>query len=378
MSDCHKPGQRQEGAHRSSPLRGDSTPPPPPAGSANHNSGGARQECTAEEMSRRVRRRARAIQSKRRLEPEVTRYRDTVWQKSPDRLLKYRPHELHYYGWIPFLILRNVKATVFSDIYLYVQVGVLLTYVGLLHATGLGLRKEDLQSFVKMSGTSYMGALFNPAMVITFILGLFTTLVINRWAGVRAAYGKILSGTLDLCLTLSNAIHNEQDWGDVRTKRARTELTRLLNLAHVLVISSADSQNKSFKRSVGARTLVRRVLRWLRPRGEVGRGPAPQPSFLEGRRVRDVSYPALVQEGLVNPDEWSLILKGEEEGMSSYQTVYFWAQVNNALRASINACGTVVNGDHALKLLLVFAVGMWGLGGGADHRVLCVGAVYYL
>lgn len=286
-------------------------------------------QCSAEDMSRRVRRRARAIQSKRRLEPEVTRYRDIVWQKGPDRLLKYRPNELHYYGWIPFLILRNVKATVFSDVYLYVQVGVLLLYVGLLHATGLGLPTQDLEAFVKLSGTSYMGALFNPAMVITFILGLFTTLVINRWAGVRAAYGKIMSGTLDLCLSVSNVIHNEQDWGDVRARRARTELTRLLNLAHVLVLSSADSQNKSFKRAVGARTFVRAVLGWVKGAGDGKVGP--EASFLEGRRARDVSYQALVQEGLVNPDEWSLIMRGEEEGMCSYQTVYFWAQVNGRI-----------------------------------------------
>ncbi|GMH33655.1 hypothetical protein BSKO_01489 [Bryopsis sp. KO-2023] len=296
--------------------------------------------------SRTVRQRARKLQSKKHKQPEVTCYRDIVWQKEPDKLLKYRPFLLHYYGWVPFLILRNVKATVFSDLYLHIQTTLLLVVTATFHLTGFGIPNEDLASFVRLFGTSYSGAIFNASMIITFILGFFTTLVINRWSGVRAAYGRIISATLDLSMTLSHVMHNELDWRDPRTRRARTELIRLLNLGHVLVVTSADAQNDDFKRSKGVKTYFRYMVNKVRkntPLENAGN------SFFDGRRARDVSYVALVQEGLVNPDEWKLLEDGEEQGMPSYQTVYYWAQ---SMLHKCKAAEFVINGPQMLPILM--------------------------
>lgn len=283
-------------------------------------------------MTRALRKRARSLQSTRRLEPETISKRDILWQKNPARVLKYKPHELHYYGWVPFL--RNLQATVFSDVYLFLQIAFLLAYVALLHTTGLGIRDGDLRAFVRMFGTSYSGALFNAAMVITFVLGLFTTLVINRWTGVRAAYSKVLSATLDLSMTVCSVVHNEQDWGDHRAGRARSELTRLLNLGHVLVVTSADAQNDAFKKSAGVRTWARQASTHFKS-GRQARDSQGK-AFLQGRG-RDLSYYELVQEGLLNPDEWKLLQTGEEMGMASYQTVYFWVQVRGRLSCSLES-----------------------------------------
>lgn len=43
----------------------------------------------------------------------------------------------------------------------------------------------DIQAFIKFFGTPYMGAVINLCMLITFILGLFVTLVVNRWCVPR-------------------------------------------------------------------------------------------------------------------------------------------------------------------------------------------------
>ena len=53
---------------------------------------------------------------------KATRYFDGVWQQDPQRIVKYRPSILHAYGWLPFIIWRNMKATVFADLYLVAQV----------------------------------------------------------------------------------------------------------------------------------------------------------------------------------------------------------------------------------------------------------------
>lgn len=117
---------------------------------------------------------------KNKMLSNVKRERDIVWQEYPARILKYRGTNLHYYGWIPFLIFRNIKATVFSEIYIHIQTIILLTWVALLHLNGFGIDKNDFISFTKMFGTPYMGSVFNFGMVIVFILGLFITLIINR------------------------------------------------------------------------------------------------------------------------------------------------------------------------------------------------------
>lgn len=135
--------------------------------------------------------------------------RDIVWQENPDRILKYRANHLHYYGWIPFVMFRNIKATVFSDVYIHFQTVVLVSWVAVLHLTGLSLPDDDLKMFIKLFGTPWAGSILNLGMVMVFILGLFISLVINRWSTIRQAYGQLRGTTLDLCMTLASAIESQ-------------------------------------------------------------------------------------------------------------------------------------------------------------------------
>jgi hypothetical protein len=59
-----------------------------------------------------------------------------VLQENPSRILKYRASTLHLYGWVPFLIWRNVKATVFGNYRLYLQSIVLVSWMVVIHLTG--------------------------------------------------------------------------------------------------------------------------------------------------------------------------------------------------------------------------------------------------
>lgn len=45
------------------------------------------------------------------------------------------------------------------------------------------------------------------------------------------------------------------------------------------------------------------------------------------KKARDMTFYDLVNEGLVNPDEWSLLARSERDGLPSYQSVYYWVQV---------------------------------------------------
>lgn len=113
---------------------------------------------------------------------KTEKFFDGVWQEDPLRMVKYRPSILHAYGWMPGLIWRNMKGTVFADGYLAFQVIGTCMWVAFLEATaGYWTTDEDVQSFIKFFGTPYMGAVVNLCMLITFILGLFVTLVVNRW-----------------------------------------------------------------------------------------------------------------------------------------------------------------------------------------------------
>lgn len=152
---------------------------------------------------------AKSMASSKSATATVRRTRDIVWQENPDRVLKYRANHLHYYGWIPLLMLRNIKATVFSDVYIHLQTIALISYVAILHSTGLGVADADLKTFVTLFGTPYAGSILNLGMVMVFILGLFISLVINRWSTIRQAYGQLRGTTLDLCMIVSNAINSQ-------------------------------------------------------------------------------------------------------------------------------------------------------------------------
>lgn len=71
--------------------------------------------------------RAKLLQPRKQVEFKKTS--DSLWQLHPNKLLKYKPVNLHYYGWIPILNFRNISATVFSEIYLYIQTIILAGYV---------------------------------------------------------------------------------------------------------------------------------------------------------------------------------------------------------------------------------------------------------
>ncbi len=78
-------------------------------------------------------------------------------QENPSRVLKYRASHIHRYGWMPFIIWRNLRATVFSNSFMHFQSIVLCLWTLLLHLTGLSLDHEDLDSFVRLWGTAYLG-----------------------------------------------------------------------------------------------------------------------------------------------------------------------------------------------------------------------------
>ncbi|GMH37834.1 hypothetical protein BSKO_05707 [Bryopsis sp. KO-2023] len=282
--------------------------------------------------------------------------RDVLWQENPDRILKYRAHNLHYYGWIPFVNWRNLKGTIFSDVYLHLQTAVLLAWVGLLHGTGLGVEEKDLRSFIKLFGTPYAGSIFNVGMVMVFILGLFISLVINRWSTIRQAYGQLRGTTQDLCMILAHSIHDANNLKDKRTAKARAEVVRLLNLGHLLVVTRADAQNQEFTKSTGLKTLTKHA--WKNSRsaistlgfsekvvGEVG----DRWDQLWQKKARDVTYEDLLDEGLINPDEWTLLQEGEREGLPSYQTVYYWVQT---LVHKCRAAEWIISGPQMLPVIL--------------------------
>ena len=56
----------------------------------------------------------------------------------------------------------------------------------IVEATGLGADPKDSKLFVTFFGTPYMSAVLNLCMCMTFILGYFVTLVLQRWRAPRA------------------------------------------------------------------------------------------------------------------------------------------------------------------------------------------------
>ena len=298
----------------------------------------------------------KAIQEKR-----VTTHwmpkRDILWQHHPDRVLKYRPAHLHYYGWIPFAILRNWKATVFSEVYLHVQNLLLLSWMAAIHITGVGVQDADLATLVIMFGNPYLGGIFNYGMVIVFILGLFITLVINRWWTIRLAYAKLMGTTTDLCMVVAGSIQNPNNPNDRRIRQARTEITRLLNLGHLLVIAKADAQNEEFLKSYGIRRAFRSVKNGLhhtlksdnltRKSSEQSASPVYAHALFKPRNL--LTFDTMVSEGLMNRDEWELLNEAEGEGMPTYQMVYFWV---HALLNKCREAGWIISAPQMWPLML--------------------------
>jgi len=267
----------------------------------------------------------RSVLRIRRDVSNVVKRKDSLWQEEPPCIIKYRAEHLHYYGWFPPLALHNFKAMVLSDLYLHVQGLVLVGWMVALHTTGLGVPVSDLSTFLRLFGTSYMGSIFNMAMLITFILGLFVTLVVNRWTNMRATYSKLIGATLDLCMVVSAHL-NSEDLHDPRVARARTELTRLLNLGHFLVVSTADAEDRQFKPGHGMKTAMKVVCRSVTKRLKLVSMMSDDDDVLWAKKARNIDFFDLVHEGLVNTDEWDILKDNEDNGLPRFQKVYFWTQ----------------------------------------------------
>jgi len=182
---------------------------------------------------------------------KTVKFFDGVWQEDPLRMVKYRPSILHAYGWMPGIIWRNMKGTVFADGYLAFQVLSMSLWVLFLEATaGYWADDTDVQSFIKFFGTPYMGAVVNLCMLITFILGLFVTLVVNRWWEVRVQYGMVRSLSIEVShIIVSNMrgtknarSDEERAEAEAQNAHARSEMIRYLNFAHLLLLTDAQSK----------------------------------------------------------------------------------------------------------------------------------------
>ncbi|GMH38667.1 hypothetical protein BSKO_06551 [Bryopsis sp. KO-2023] len=299
--------------------------------------------------TRMMRRRTRKLQYTRRISARINNQRDMIWQENPDRVLSYRPSHLHYYGWIPFFIRRNIKATVFANQKLHLQTLCLLLWVALIHATGLGLSERDLAGFVKMFNMSFQGAIFNLGTVVIFILGLFISLVINRWWAIRLAYVKLSSNTMDLCMIIANSVRNEWNWNDQSTQRARSELTRLLNLGHLLVITQADGQSKNFKKSKHCKHIISSIIGAVPKHSKEKRIVVKHISRTWVKKARDINFVDFANEGLVNVDEWNSINDAESKGLPKHLCVYYWTQ---ALIYKCKGADWIVSGQQILPLML--------------------------
>lgn len=182
---------------------------------------------------------------------KTTRYFDGVWQEDPERMVKYRPSIVHAYGWLPGLIWRNMKGTVFADKYLAFQVLSMCAWVFFIEATaGYWSNDTDVQTFIKFFGTPYMGAVVNLCMLITFILGLFVTLVVNRWWEVRVQYGMVRALSIEVShIIVSNMrgtkgskSEEEQREREAQNAHGRSEMIRYLNFAHLLLLTDCQSK----------------------------------------------------------------------------------------------------------------------------------------
>eukprot|EP00210_Caulerpa_lentillifera_P000812 g786.t1 len=250
---------------------------------------------------------------------------DSIWQVEPERILTYKPFNLHYYGWIPFPFRRNFHATVFSELYIYTQGAFLTTYMAVLHLTGFGIRHAYLHAFVMLLGTFWVGAVINISTLITFILVLFTTLMIQRWFDIRSQYFKIRETTIDVCMTLSHIATQES----AQLHRAQVELTRLLNLAHLLLLIKSDAETTEFQKSIGAKTALRKLSTiYSHKEFEEHEHEDSEESFqfLWHKRMRELNYEDLHGQGLVNKDEWDLIMTSEQSGVHGFEIVYSWTK----------------------------------------------------
>jgi hypothetical protein len=228
----------------------------------------------------------------------VTTDVDGLWQVHPRRLLEYSPQDLHTIGWFPWPSRFHLSVTVFASRALHVQTVCLAAWTALIHATKLGVDDAHSKNFKAIFGTAYLGSLASMGVIIALVLGLFISLVVQRWWDVRTQYATFHHALLELAVAfatregkstteVSSSSSDASEEGDVpstkrsaasskttaehsqskasrkRSKKALTgrltrdatnELFRLLNLAHVLFLSQAGEREHAV---TGARRLRR-------------------------------------------------------------------------------------------------------------------------
>ena len=222
------------------------------------------------------------LQTQQLLQAAVTTNVDGLWQVHPSRLLEYSPRALHTVGWFPWPSKLHLSVTVFANKSLHIQTLVIVAWTAIIHAThGLGINYTYQQHFKAIFGTAYLGSLASMGVIIALVLGLFISLVVQRWWEVRVQYAAFHHALLELANSF--AVRSEYDLlsaatgvttANTRTptsspstidtlnrkrksktlKKVKSELFRLLNLAHVLFLSQAGEREESVK---GARALQR-------------------------------------------------------------------------------------------------------------------------
>ena len=254
----------------------------------------------------------------------VTTDVDGLWQVHPRRLLEYSPQDLHTIGWFPWPSRFHLSVTVFASRALHVQTVCLAAWTALIHATKLGVDDAHSKNFKAIFGTAYLGSLASMGVIIALVLGLFISLVVQRWWDVRTQYATFHHALLELAVAfatregkstteVSSSSSDASEEGDVpstkrsaasskttaehsqskasrkRSKKALTgrltrdatnELFRLLNLAHVLFLSQAGEREHAV---TGARRLRRAgfFFSGLLPRRPKPRVTAPRAATVD-------------------------------------------------------------------------------------------------
>lgn len=218
------------------------------------------------------------------LRAAVTTDVDGLFQLHPRRLLEYSPKDLHTKGWFPWPSSFHLSVTVFASPELHAQTLVLTAWTAAIHVTGLGVEDSKQSGFKAIFGTAYLGSLASMGVIIALVLGLFISLVVQRWWDVRSQYATFHHALLELAVAWSAAdarlgtaesavsasvaragsaerrekSSESSESSEETTKRLRRdatrELFRLLNLAHVLFLSQAGEREHAV---TGARRLRR-------------------------------------------------------------------------------------------------------------------------
>mmetsp|Transcript_4452 Transcript_4452/g.15924 ORF Transcript_4452/g.15924 Transcript_4452/m.15924 type:complete len:701 (+) Transcript_4452:462-2564(+) len=175
-----------------------------------------------------------------------------LWQDHPRRLLRYKPAMVHRWTWIPLPYLRVFTVSVFGNAFIYFQSAILIGWCAVVHATGLGFSTDAQLSFIQVFGTAYLGSLANMGTIIALVLGLFITLVVNRWLDISSRYSTLRSTSLDLVMLARNYLvvpkprdchgssSSSREAYDTAVKcadYAKRELVRYINAGHLCLLA---------------------------------------------------------------------------------------------------------------------------------------------